>query len=81
MFAVIDTNLIIFHREEKKWRGWVDKKLIHYLAPNIYRTPSEALQAFDYISTEAGFSGWEQFIIKYLGATGMYFVSKRLKKK
>ena len=59
----------------------MDKKLVHYLAPNIYRTPSEALQAFDYISKEAGFSGWDQFVIKYAGAGAMYILSKRLKKK
>ena len=27
--------------EERKWRKWVDDKLVHMLSPNVYRTPSE----------------------------------------
>ncbi|THG20758.1 hypothetical protein TEA_003832 [Camellia sinensis var. sinensis] len=37
--------------EERKWRGWVDNHLVHVLSPNIYRTTSEALESFDYITT------------------------------
>jgi microsomal prostaglandin-E synthase 2 len=39
--------------EEEKWRSWVDEHLVHLLSPNIYRTPREALQAFDYLTTSA----------------------------
>ncbi|GJP38791.1 hypothetical protein CLOM_g23202 [Closterium sp. NIES-68] len=37
--------------EETRWRRWVDGHLVHLLSPNIYRSPSEALEAFDYIAT------------------------------
>lgn len=67
--------------EEKKWRGWVDNHLVHVLSPNIYRTTSEALESFDYITTHGNFSFMERIIAKYAGATAMYFVSKKLKKK
>jgi microsomal prostaglandin-E synthase 2 len=30
---------------------WVDNHLVHLLSPNIYRTPKEALEAFDYLAT------------------------------
>lgn len=68
-------------REEREWREWVDQKLVHALSPNIYRTPSEALQAFQYISTVGNFSMLERVAAKYCGAVIMYLVSKRLKKR
>ena len=68
-------------REERKWREWVDAKLIHTLSPNIYRTPREALQAMDYISQVGNFSAVERTAAKYVGAVAMYFLGKRLKKK
>ena len=69
------------YREEREWREWVDNKLVHVLPPNIYRTPSESLQAFDYISKVGNFNFFERAAAKYLGAFGMYFVAKLLKKK
>ncbi|KAK1441315.1 hypothetical protein QVD17_07162 [Tagetes erecta] len=30
---------------------WVDDHLVHLLSPNIYRSPSEALESFDYITS------------------------------
>lgn len=36
--------------EELQWRQWVDDKFVHMLSPNVYRTPSEALQAFNWFS-------------------------------
>ena len=68
-------------REEREWRQWVDDKLVHVLPPNIYRTPSEALQAFDYISKVGNFNAFEKAAAKYVGAFGMYFIAKLLKKK
>ncbi|PSR99569.1 Glutathione S-transferase family protein isoform 2 [Actinidia chinensis var. chinensis] len=68
-------------REERKWRGWVDNHLVHVLSPNIYRTPSEAIESFDYITTHGNFSLTDRIIAKYAGAAAMYFVSKKLKKK
>ncbi|KAJ4713539.1 prostaglandin E synthase 2-like [Melia azedarach] len=67
--------------EEKKWRGWVDSHLVHVLSPNIYRNTSEALESFDYITSQGNFSFTEKITVKYAGAAAMYFVSKKLKKK
>ncbi|KAK6921287.1 hypothetical protein RJ641_014965 [Dillenia turbinata] len=67
--------------EEKKWRGWVDNHLVHVLSPNIYRNTSEALESFDYITSNGNFSYTEKLAAKYAGAAAMYFVSKKLKKK
>ncbi|KAL3639042.1 hypothetical protein CASFOL_016949 [Castilleja foliolosa] len=67
--------------EEKKWRGWVDSHLVHMLSPNIYRNTSEAIEAFDYITTHGNFSFTEKITAKYAGAAAMYFVSKKLKKR
>ncbi|XP_010271364.1 PREDICTED: prostaglandin E synthase 2-like [Nelumbo nucifera] len=67
--------------EEKKWRRWVDNHLVHILSPNIYRTTSEALESFDYITSNGNFSFTERLSVKYAGAAAMYFVSKNLKKK
>ncbi|XP_042508854.1 prostaglandin E synthase 2-like [Macadamia integrifolia] len=67
--------------EEKKWRRWVDGELVHVLSPNIYRTTSEALESFDYITSNGNFSFIEKITARYAGAAAMYFVSKNLKKK
>ncbi|XP_010273989.1 PREDICTED: prostaglandin E synthase 2-like isoform X2 [Nelumbo nucifera] len=60
---------------------WVDNHLVHILSPNIYRTTSEALESFDYITSNGNFSFTERLSVKYAGAAAMYFVSKNLKKK
>lgn len=67
--------------EEQKWRKWVDSHLVHVLSPNIYRTTSEALESFDYITSNGNFSFTEKITVKYAGAAAMYVVSKKLKKK
>ncbi|RVW42480.1 Prostaglandin E synthase 2 [Vitis vinifera] len=67
--------------EEIKWLGWVDNHLVHVLSPNIYRSASEAIESFDYITTHGNFSFTERIIAKYGGAAAMYFVSKKLKKR
>ena len=51
------------------------------LSPNIYRNTSEALESFDYITSNGNFSYTEKISVKYAGAAAMYFVSKKLKKK
>nr|XP_054770281.1 prostaglandin E synthase 2-like [Lytechinus pictus] len=68
-------------KAEMKWRRWVDEVLVHYLPPNIYRSPSESLQAFSYISSLGNFNAVEKVIMKYVGAAGMYFVAMKLKRK
>ncbi|CAN6682868.1 unnamed protein product [Malus baccata var. baccata] len=65
--------------EEKKWRGWVDKRFVHVLSLNLYRTVSKALESFDYITRN--FSSYERMVAKYAGAAATYFVSKKLKKR
>lgn len=67
--------------EEIKWRRWVDNHLVHVLSPNIYRNTSEALESFDYITSNGNFGFTERITVKYAGAAAMYFVSKNLKKK
>lgn len=68
-------------KEEEQWRQWVDQKLIVLTPPNIYRTVSEALQAFDYCLTEGKFTPMERRMSKYAGAVIMYLIAKRSKKK
>ncbi|XP_029656115.1 prostaglandin E synthase 2 [Octopus sinensis] len=74
-----------FLKKERKWRKWVDDRLVHTLSPNVYRTPSEALQAFKYFENVGdwgnNFSKFECFFIVHIGAAAMYFVAKMLKKK
>lgn len=67
--------------EDAAWLQWVDDHLIHLISPNIYRTPTESLQAFDYIADHAKFSSWQKFSVRYTGAAAMYFVGKKIKKK
>jgi len=71
--------------EERKWRRWVDDELVHSLSPNVYRTPGEALAAFQWFD-EVGrwrevFSVWERYLVIYLGASVMWLLGKRLKKR
>ncbi|XP_060697125.1 prostaglandin E synthase 2 [Hemiscyllium ocellatum] len=68
-------------KEEMKWRKWVDDWLVHLISPNVYRTPGEALESFDYIVREGKFGTLEGFFAKYFGAAAMFFVSKRLKSR
>ncbi|XP_011003060.1 PREDICTED: prostaglandin E synthase 2 [Populus euphratica] len=74
-------NSVTDSDEERQWRGWVDNHLVHVLSPNIYRSVSEALESFDYITNHGNFSFTERLVAKYAGATAMYFVSKKLKKR
>lgn len=72
-------------REEKEWRIWVDETFIHIISPNVYRTFGEALQTFRYFDEvgewKRNFPTWERYLAIYLGATAMFFISKRLKKR
>ncbi|XP_044732060.1 prostaglandin E synthase 2 [Chrysoperla carnea] len=71
--------------EERKWRKWADTKLVHSLSPNVYRTPTEALQAFTWFSDvgewERLFPAWERALIVYVGAFAMWIIGKRLKSR
>ncbi|XP_059850096.1 prostaglandin E synthase 2 isoform X2 [Hypanus sabinus] len=79
IISAIKTYLV--SREEMKWRRWVDDWLVHLISPNVYRTPREALESFDYIVREGKFGAFEGFFAKYVGAAAMFFVSKRLKSR
>jgi hypothetical protein len=83
----INEQTVFFYREkeERQWRQWTDEVLVHTLSPNIYRTPSEAMQAFRYFS-EAGewtqtFGKYEQMLIVYCGAAAMFVIGRVLKKR
>ena len=80
-YTLVFLTLFSFVREERQWREWVDTHMVHTLSPNIYRTPREALQAFDYMSTVGNFSSFERVMAKYVGAAVMFGLSRRLKKK
>ncbi|KAM4696949.1 prostaglandin E synthase 2 [Rhinophrynus dorsalis] len=67
--------------EEMKWRRWADDWLVHLISPNVYRTPREALSSFDYIVREGNFGTVEGVFAKYVGATAMFFIGKRLKSR
>ena len=54
---------------------------MHTIPPNIYRTLSEAVTAFDYISSAGNFSTFEQLAAKYVGALSMFLISKNLKRR
>ncbi|XP_076272695.1 prostaglandin E synthase Su(P) [Rhynchophorus ferrugineus] len=71
--------------EERKWRKWVDNVFVHTLSPNVYRTTEEAFQAFNWFSEvgewEKNFPSWERNLIIYVGASAMYLIGKKLKRK
>ncbi|XP_063239524.1 prostaglandin E synthase 2 isoform X2 [Bacillus rossius redtenbacheri] len=70
---------------ERKWRKWADDRLVHVLSPNVYQTPAEALQAFNWFSEvgdwDKNFPSWERNLIVYVGAYAMWLIGKRLKKR
>ncbi|XP_063792577.1 prostaglandin E synthase 2 [Pseudophryne corroboree] len=68
-------------KEEMKWRRWVDDWLVHLISPNVYRTPGEALASFDYIVQVGNFGPVEGIFAKYIGATAMFVIGKRLKSR
>ncbi|GBP96524.1 Prostaglandin E synthase 2, partial [Eumeta japonica] len=71
------------YQSRKEWRQWADSVLVHVLSPNVYRTPSEALQAFRWFEEAGGwkqtFPTWECALMVYGGAFAMWLISKRLK--
>lgn len=63
----------------------MDDVFVHTLSPNVYRTPEEALQAFKWFSDtgdwEKHFPAWERYLMIYVGASAMWLIGKRLKKR
>lgn len=76
---------LLISREERKWRTWADNVLVHTLSPNVYRSQTEALQAFNWFSEvgewEKHFPTWERLLMIYVGAFAMWLIGKRLKKR
>jgi len=60
---------------------WAEKNLVPALTCSIYRTPSESMQAMQYIISHPGFSWYQKMLNQYIGGALMYVVSKRIKKK
>ncbi|CAG9781865.1 unnamed protein product [Diatraea saccharalis] len=83
--AVPDERERAAEQEEREWRQWADKVLVHTLSPNVYRTTSEALETFKWFEEAGGwrqsFPSWECALMVYGGAAAMWIIAKRLKKR
>ena len=80
--GLTDDNIVfVLCREERKWRKWVDNTFVHTLSPNIYRTASEAMQAFEYFTKQSNFGTVEKYTTYLAGPVVMYFVGKHVKNK
>ncbi|XP_011879923.1 PREDICTED: prostaglandin E synthase 2 [Vollenhovia emeryi] len=71
--------------EERNWRKWADEVFVHTLSPNVYRTLDESYKTFNWFSEvgkwEEYFPAWERLLIVNVGATAMWLIGKRLKKR
>ena len=65
----------------KELSQWASEDLVRSLTCSIYRTPSESMQAMQYIISHEEFSWIQKMFNQYAGASIMYIVSKRMKKK
>ncbi|XP_026759547.1 prostaglandin E synthase 2 [Galleria mellonella] len=81
--AVPDEREKAAENEEREWRQWADRVLVHTLSPNVYRTAGEALETFKWFEEAGGwrqsFPGWECAVMVYGGAAAMWIIAKRLK--
>ncbi|XP_015767377.1 PREDICTED: prostaglandin E synthase 2-like [Acropora digitifera] len=77
----IDKESTEREKEERKWRKWVDNTFVHTLSPNIYRTPAEAMQAFEYFTKQSNFSTFEKYSTYLAGPFIMYVIGKHVKNK
>lgn len=71
--------------DERKWREWADRVLVHTLSPNVYRTLDESLHTFNSFSFSGEwdklFPTWERLLVIYVGAFAMWLIGKRLAKR
>lgn len=67
--------------DEAKWLEWVDSVLVKTTAPNLYRTMSEAVRSFGYISEQTNFRPVEAAAAKYIGAALMFVIGRGLTRK
>ncbi|XP_013189219.1 prostaglandin E synthase 2 [Amyelois transitella] len=81
--AVPDEKERAEEADERKWRQWADRVLVHTLSPNVYRTFGEALETFKWFEQVGGwrqsFPEWECALMVYVGSVAMWIISKRLK--
>lgn len=81
--AVPDEKQRIVELEEREWRQWADKILVHTLSPNVYKSLHESLETFKWFEQAGGwkqsFPGWECAVMVYVGAVAMWLIAKRLK--
>lgn len=85
LFIFFSEFKVVYCREEREWREWVDEHFVHLISPNVYRSWAESLATFRWFS-EVGewheaFPLWERYLAIYVGAAVMFFVSKKLKKR
>lgn len=66
--------------DQKRWRTWVDERLVRLLTVCIYRTWEESAQASDYI-TQRNFSPWIALPAKWVGTGLMFGIARRMKSK
>jgi microsomal prostaglandin-E synthase 2 len=67
--------------EEEKWRRWVDDHLVKVITTNIYRNAKESFQTFNYITENGNFNIVTRQAARVVGATTMWAIAGRLKKK
>jgi microsomal prostaglandin-E synthase 2 len=67
--------------EETRWRRWVDERLVRVITVNIYRNARESFQTFAYIADHGNFSWAQREAARVVGATLMWGLSRRLRKK
>ena len=67
--------------KQETWRKWVDEKLVKAITVNIYRNARESFQTFDYITDHGNFGWAQKNAARVVGATMMWGLSNKLKKK
>lgn len=81
--AIVDTLYSLLPQEKQRpatteeitWRKWADDFLVHLLPSNIYRTPRESLESFDYLMDSSfSLSTSARVLARYSGAAIMYLL-------
>jgi len=70
-------------RKEERWRQWVQDKLLHTIAPNLYRNYSESIASTKhFIGISPKFGGtWTGTTINYVGGPAMYHIGQIIVKR
>lgn len=76
-----NSDSTIIMDEEIRWRKWVDDWFVRVITVNIYRNAKESFQTFDYIADHGNFGWVQREAARVFGATLMWGISGRLKKK